>query len=115
MLPNQALQLTGTAILVSLRISTTPAPDSLRVQGSQPVVLVTQGTVATDPEALIVPTLRALAQEDVLIVPTTAGKPIESIPPDAIPANARIESVPAADTTAIASRDLATAPGKSAH
>jgi UDP:flavonoid glycosyltransferase YjiC (YdhE family) len=53
---------------------------------------VTQGTVATDPEALIVPTLRALAQEDVLIVATTAGKSIKSIPPDAIPANARIES-----------------------
>ncbi len=62
------------------------------LKGSQPVVLVTQGTVATDPEALIVPTLRALAQEDVLIVATTVGKSIESIPPDAIPANARIES-----------------------
>lgn len=62
------------------------------LKGSQPVVHVTQGTVATDPEALIVPTLRALAQEDILIVATTAGKLIESIPPDTIPANARIES-----------------------
>lgn len=62
------------------------------LKGSQPVVHVTQGTVSTDPEALIVPTLRALAQEDALIVATTAGKLIESIPPDAIPANARIES-----------------------
>lgn len=44
------------------------------LKGSQPIVHVTQGTVATDPEALIVPTLRALAQEDVLIVATTAGK-----------------------------------------
>jgi MGT family glycosyltransferase len=59
---------------------------------SQPVIHVTQGTVTTAPEALIVPTLRALAQEDVLIVATTVGKSIESIPPDAIPANARIES-----------------------
>lgn len=58
---------------------------------SQPVVLVTQGTLATDPEALIVPTLRALAQEDVLIVATTAGRSID-IPLTAIPANARIES-----------------------
>ena len=62
------------------------------LKGSQPVVHVTQGTVATDPEALIVPTLRALAQENVLIVATTAGKALKSIPPDAIPANARIES-----------------------
>ena len=53
---------------------------------------MTQGTVANEPEALIVPTLRALAQEDVLIVATTLGKPIKSIPSDAIPANARIES-----------------------
>ncbi len=59
---------------------------------SQPVIHVTQGTVTTDPEALIVPTLWALAQEDVLIVATTVGKSIESIPPNAIPANARIES-----------------------
>lgn len=61
------------------------------LKGSQPVVLVTQGTLATDPEALIVPTLRALAQEDVLIVATTAGRSID-IPLTAIPANARIES-----------------------
>lgn len=61
------------------------------LKGSQPVVLVTQGTFATDPEALIVPTLQALAQEDVLVVATTAGRAID-IPPTAIPANARIES-----------------------
>ena len=61
------------------------------LNGSKPVIHVTQGTVATDPEALIVPTLRALAQEDVLIVATTAGKSSD-IPPDAIPANARIEA-----------------------
>ncbi|KAM3111250.1 nucleotide disphospho-sugar-binding domain-containing protein [Phormidesmis sp. 146-33] len=62
------------------------------LKGSQPVVHVTQGTVATDPDVLIVPTLRGLAQEEVLIVATTIGKAIESIAPDAIPANARIES-----------------------
>ncbi len=62
------------------------------LKGSQPVIHVTQGTVATDPEALIVPTLQALAQDNVLVVATTIDKSIDSIPPTAIPANARIES-----------------------
>ena len=60
------------------------------LKGNQPVVLVTQGTVATDPQALIVPALRALAQENVLVVATTAGRSIDL--PEGIPANARIES-----------------------
>jgi UDP:flavonoid glycosyltransferase YjiC (YdhE family) len=47
--------------------------------GSRPVVLVNQGTVATDPGDLIVPALRALAEEDVLVVATTGGKPVEDI------------------------------------
>lgn len=48
-----------------------------------PVVLVTQGTLADDPRELIEPTLRALADESVLVIATT---------PSAIagPANARI-------------------------
>jgi MGT family glycosyltransferase len=42
-----------------------------------PVVLVTQGTIATDPERLIWPAIDALADEDVLVVATTepAGYP----------------------------------------
>ena len=62
------------------------------MKGSQPVIHVTQGTVATDPEALIVPTLQALAQDDVLVVATTIDKSIESIPLATLPANTRIES-----------------------
>ncbi len=62
------------------------------LKGSQPVIHVTQGTVATDPEALIVPTLQALAQDDVLVIATTIDKSIESIPLAALPANTRIES-----------------------
>ena len=62
------------------------------LKGSQPVVHATQGTVATDPEALIVPTLQALAQDDVLVVATTIDKSIESIPLAALPANTRVES-----------------------
>ena len=50
--------------------------------GSCPVVLVTQGTVATDPERLLWPAIDGLADEDVLVVATTE-------PADAYPANVR--------------------------
>jgi MGT family glycosyltransferase len=79
-------------LLSSIAIEFTPPAWWNDLKGSQPVVHVTQGTVATDPEVLIVPTLRALAQEEVLMVVTTLGQAIESIPHAAIPANARIES-----------------------
>ncbi|KAB8315229.1 glycosyltransferase [Tolypothrix campylonemoides VB511288] len=59
------------------------------LKGNRPVILVTQGTVANDkPEKLIVPTLQALANEDVLVVATTAGTPIKLAQ---YPANAIIE------------------------
>jgi UDP:flavonoid glycosyltransferase YjiC (YdhE family) len=45
----------------------------------RPVVLVNQGTLATDPGDLIVPALQALAGEDVLLVATTGGAPRELI------------------------------------
>ncbi len=61
-------------------------------QRGAPIVLVTQGTLATDPRELIVPALHALADDDVLVIATT-GRPFEG-PADlglsAIPANARI-------------------------
>ncbi|HET8629516.1 MAG TPA: nucleotide disphospho-sugar-binding domain-containing protein [Thermomicrobiales bacterium] len=53
---------------------------------TRPVVLVTQGTVATDPTELLLPTLRALAGEEVLVVATTGGKDLEGPLPD----NARV-------------------------
>lgn len=61
------------------------------LQGDRPVILVTQGTVATELDDLIVPTLQALADEDVLVVATTGGQPIESLKLAQYPANARIE------------------------
>lgn len=61
------------------------------LQNGRKVVLVTQGTVATNSDHLIAPTLRALADEDVLVVATTGGKPVESVKVDPIPRNARIE------------------------
>jgi UDP:flavonoid glycosyltransferase YjiC (YdhE family) len=57
----------------------------------RPVVLVTQGTAATDAEQLIAPTLKALAWEDVLVI--AAGvKPEELARLDGVPANARAEA-----------------------
>jgi UDP:flavonoid glycosyltransferase YjiC (YdhE family) len=60
------------------------------LKSGKPVVHVTQGTVATEADDLIVPTLQALADEDVLVVAATGGKPIENIKAP-LPANARLE------------------------
>jgi UDP:flavonoid glycosyltransferase YjiC (YdhE family) len=61
------------------------------VDGPRKVVLVTQGTVANHDFGLLVrPTLDALADDrDVLVVVTTGGRPIVSIP-GTIPPNARV-------------------------
>lgn len=56
-----------------------------------PVVHVTQGTVATLASNLIEPTIQALATEDVLVVATTGGQPINHLNLKAMPANVQIE------------------------
>jgi UDP:flavonoid glycosyltransferase YjiC (YdhE family) len=62
-----------------------------RVAG-RPVVLVTQGTVATDPENLLLPAVQALAGEDLLVVGTTgAAEPGAVIAAADRPANLRLE------------------------
>jgi len=61
------------------------------LQGDKPVVHVTQGTIATKLEDLVVPTFQALVEEDVLVVATTGGQPIENVNLARIPENARIE------------------------
>jgi UDP:flavonoid glycosyltransferase YjiC (YdhE family) len=43
------------------------------------VVLVNQGTIASDPADLLIPALQALAGENVLVVATTGGAPVELI------------------------------------
>ena len=59
-----------------------------------PVVLVTQGTIDTvDLGRLIAPTLRALADDDVLVVATTGGRPVDQVERafgTGLPANARV-------------------------
>jgi UDP:flavonoid glycosyltransferase YjiC (YdhE family) len=58
------------------------------LDGSRPVVHVTQGTIANvDYDQAIAPALRALADEEVLVVVTTGGRPLDTLPP--LPGNAR--------------------------
>jgi len=58
------------------------------LDGTRPVVHVTQGTVANvDYDQLIAPTLRALADEDLTVVVSTGGRPLDTLP--VLPANAR--------------------------
>jgi UDP:flavonoid glycosyltransferase YjiC (YdhE family) len=58
------------------------------LDGSRPVVHVTQGTIANhDYRQIIAPTLEALAEDDVLVVVATGGRPLDTLP--SLPANAR--------------------------
>lgn len=62
------------------------------LDSDRPVILVTQGTVANNNlNNLIVPTVRALADDDVLVLVTTGGTPVENIKLDPLPNNVRIE------------------------
>ncbi|MEM9804504.1 MAG: nucleotide disphospho-sugar-binding domain-containing protein [Cyanobacteria bacterium P01_D01_bin.56] len=56
-----------------------------------PVIYVTQDTLSTDIRDLILPTIEALRDEDVMIVVTTGSNPSEILADVDIPANARIE------------------------
>ncbi len=58
------------------------------LEGDRPVVHVTQGTIANkDYRQIIAPTLEALADDDVLVVVSTGGRPLDTLPP--LPSNAR--------------------------
>ncbi|WP_308799466.1 nucleotide disphospho-sugar-binding domain-containing protein [Agromyces silvae] len=57
----------------------------------RPVVHVTQGTVANSEWTLVEPTVRALAGEDVLVVVSTGGRPVDELPRD-LPSNVRAAS-----------------------
>ncbi|HKR64540.1 MAG TPA: nucleotide disphospho-sugar-binding domain-containing protein [Thermoanaerobaculia bacterium] len=77
--------------------STPPAPTDWtppswwsRLDGRR-VVLVTQGTINNDYDQLIKPALRALANEDVLVVVTTGSKPASAVEIDPLPANVVVE------------------------
>ena len=58
------------------------------LDSTRPVVHVTQGTIANiDYSQVIAPTLEALADDDVLVVVSTGGRPLDTLPP--LPDNAR--------------------------
>lgn len=65
------------------------------LDSDRPVVHVSQGTMDNrDLGRVIVPTLRALADEDVLVVAATGGRPVEDVVRamgGRLPANARVE------------------------
>jgi MGT family glycosyltransferase len=57
----------------------------------RPVVLVTQGTIATDPANLVLPSVAAMADVDALVVATTVGFDADAVLPVADrPANVRL-------------------------
>ena len=59
------------------------------LDGSRPVIHVTQGTIAnTDFTQLVLPTITALAASDVLVVVSTGGRPLDALPAE-LPANVR--------------------------
>ncbi|MGX5681707.1 glycosyltransferase [Schumannella luteola] len=61
------------------------------LDGSRPVVHVTQGTIDNlDFGRLVRPTLEGLADLDVLVVVTLGGRPLDALPD--VPANARVAS-----------------------
>jgi MGT family glycosyltransferase len=67
------------------------------LQQDKPIVLVTQGTVATQLGNLLIPALQGLAEENLLVIATTGGEAPENLPLVA-PANARIAPfIPFAD------------------
>ena len=68
-----------------------PELEAARSAGRR-VVLVTQGTVATDPANLLQPAVEALAAEDVLVIGTTGGAdPEQVLPLRRRPTNLRLE------------------------
>lgn len=83
------LEFIGPVSPAASQLSPPPWWDDL--DGSRPVVHVTQGTIANrDYGQLIVPTLEALHDDEVLVVVSTGGRPLDALPP--LPANARAAS-----------------------
>jgi UDP:flavonoid glycosyltransferase YjiC (YdhE family) len=67
-----------------------PSVRGFELDGSRPVVHVSQGTIANATPDLIAPTLEGLAGEDVLVVVSTGNRPIEQLKLGKLPQNARI-------------------------
>ncbi|HKT01921.1 MAG TPA: glycosyltransferase, partial [Rugosimonospora sp.] len=61
------------------------------LRDGQKVVLVTQGTIANDVRRLLVPTIRALADQPVLLVVTTGNSALDVATARSLPTNVRVE------------------------
>ena len=68
-----------------------PPPWWGELDTKRPVVLVTQGTVATNPDELLGPAIEGLSGEDMLVVGTTGNRPVEDIGLEPLPENVRLE------------------------
>jgi UDP:flavonoid glycosyltransferase YjiC (YdhE family) len=70
-----------------------PLPDWWEeLEGPRPVVHVTQGTMAnTDFSELVLPSINGLAEQDVLVVVSTGGRPVDSLA-GPLPPNVRVAS-----------------------
>jgi len=72
--------------------ATLPAWWGAMLEDDRPVVLVTQGTVATDATELVLPTIEALRDAPVQVIGTTGGPdPADVLRGAELPANARLE------------------------
>lgn len=86
------VEFTGALLPTRIGADALPAwwPDLTR--SGRRVVVVTQGTAATNPRNLLLPAITALVREDVLVVATTGGPDPEDVYPEAVrPANLRLE------------------------
>lgn len=71
------------------RASTAPLPEWWGDLQGRRVVHVTQGTVANTDWGLVTSTIAGLSDEDVIVVVSTGGRPVESVP-GPLPANVRV-------------------------
>jgi MGT family glycosyltransferase len=62
-----------------------------RLDSGRPVIIVTQGTIATEYEELILPAIRALANAEWQVVVTTGSRPPSALGLDSLPDNVIVE------------------------
>ena len=61
------------------------------LKANRPVVLITQGTIASNPDDLVNPTIQGLAAEDVLVVCTIGDQSPDNVKTKPLPDNVRLE------------------------
>jgi UDP:flavonoid glycosyltransferase YjiC (YdhE family) len=78
-------------MLPAERTASVPNPPFwAELDGSRPIVHVTQGTIANAAPDLIRPALEGLASLDVLVVVSTGNRPVDELGLGPLPANARV-------------------------